>query len=475
MRINRRLAIVVGSALLAASMPLLAVAPASAVTTPTWEPDPGALGSLTFFNAAGTAVTGGADLTHLFDFAEASTTDANTGLKATLEFAKPVPNTPTGSFPNALASASSTTPNPAAPAPLNTAPNPVATSGDSGANLANFIAGQTANTAAGFVHVWQVRVVTSGGAGGGSNPNAQYWEDDIMVNPTAGTWTEIYPVQGAAAVTTTTALAASPASSAKQHQSVTLTATVTAMDSSHPAGSVAFSQDGQSLGAGTFDATTGIGSLTTTALLPSAPSGTKLTATFTPSDTSSYSPSTSAALHYTVNPVAKTPAISGPHQVGGTETCKAVGLTFGVTASYTWLVSGKKAATGKTYKVAASALKKKLSCTAAVHDGSGPSSSATSKSVTVSLGKALKATKKPTLSGAHQVGKKESAAHGKWSPAATSYSYQWFVGSKKIKGATKPSLVLKTTERGKLITCHVKAHRAGYATGTATTKGVKVS
>lgn len=475
MRINRRMAFSFGAALLAVSVPLLA-APASAATNPPWEPDPSALGGLVFYNAAGTLVTGGSDLSHLFDYAEASTTDATAGVKATLYFANPTPAQPTGNWPVGQTSNSTFTPPTGAPPPLNTDPNPVATSGATGANLTSFETGHTVNTATGYANVYQVRLVTTGGANGGTNADDTYWESDVLINPDAGTWVEIYPVQGASAVATATTLAAVPAGSAKQHASVALTATVTAADSTHPAGSVEFFQDGESLGSAAASISTGVASRATTKLLPSAPSGTKLTATFTPADTSTYSPSTSATLHYTIDPVAATPTISGPHRVGGTEKCTANGLTFGVHARFTWRVSGKKVANTKSsYVVPASAYKNKLSCTATVHDGTGPSSSATSKSVTVSLGKPLKDTKKPKLSGAGKTGNTERVAHGTWSPKASSYSYQWYAGSKKIKGATKSSLKLTRSDKGQTITCRVTAHKTGYANSKAKTKGVKVT
>ncbi len=460
--------------MIVASLSVLAV-PAGAVTDPPWEPDVSALGTLTFYNSTGTVITGGSDLTHLFDYAEASTADTNGGIKATIYFANPTPSQPTGNFPASQESTPSFTPPTGGSVPpgLSSATTPVASVGSVGANLMTFIAGHDVNTQAGYADVYQVRLVTSGGDGGSSN-DAEYWDADVMVNPTAGTWVETYPVAGASAVTTTTVLTASPSSSAKQHASVTLSATVTATDSSHPAGSVEFFQDGQSLGTGTFNSDTGVGTLATTHLLPSKPNGTVLTATFTPSDTSTYSPSTSAGLHYTVDPIASVPSISGPHQVGGTEKCTENNLDFGVSAAYTWLVSGKKVATGKSYAVAASAYKKKLSCTATVHAGTGPSSKATSKSVTVSLGKALKATKKPALSGSGAVGAVEKVSRGKWSPKASSYSYEWLLNGKKIKGATKSSYKLIGKDKGKKISCKVTAKKAGYAAGSATSKGVTV-
>lgn len=449
-------------------------APASATSNPPWEPDPNALGGLTFYNASGTVVTGGSDLTHLFDYAAASTTDPTAGIKATLAFANPTPGQPTGDWPVGQASTSVLTPPSAAPPPLNTDPNPVGTSGATGANLSAFEGGHVVNTMAGYVDVYQVRLFTTGGDSGGTAGDATYWESDVLINPGAGTWVEIFPVEGASAVATVTTLTAAPSSSAKQHQSVTLTATVTAADSTHPAGSVEFFQDGQSLGSGTFNAATGVGTRTLTSLLPSAPKGALLTATFTPADTSSYSPSTSSALHYTVNPVARIPSISGPHRAGGKETCSEGQLDFGVSASYAWLVNGKKVATGKTYVVAGSAYKKKLSCTATVHAGSGPSSSATSKAVTVALGKPLKNTKKPALSGPDKVGKTERVSTGKWSPAAAGFTYQWLRNGSKIKGATKASYKPTKKDKGKKLSCRVTAKKSGFASGKATSKTVKV-
>ena len=477
MRLNKSVAIGAVAAIATAMLPML-VLPASAATVPPWEPDPTALGTLTFFNASGQVVTGGSDLTDLFEFAEASTADQFLGTKAELGFAQPVPNgTPpiTGTFPASPLSATSVFPNASAPPPLNTATNPVVSLGPADANLANFIASVTAQTAAGFANVFQVRLYTTGPGGVGSiNNGGGYWDADVMVDPTAGTWQEIYPNQGATTATTTTSLAASPTGSAQQNASVTLTATVIASDSTHPAGSVQFEQDGFNVGSPAPVNSSGVASLTTASLLPSAPGGTQLTAAFVATDSSSYGPSTSAPVAYTVNPVAVVPSVSGAHQAGQRETCSEGKLDFGVAASYTWLVSGKSIGTGASITVPGSAYKKALSCRAAVHDGSGPSSTATSKSVTISLGKALKDSKKPTLSGAHKVGKTETVRAGTW-PRGAKFTYQWLLNGKVIKNATKSSLKLSKADKGKKISCRVTAHLAGFANGVATTSSVKVT
>jgi hypothetical protein len=455
------------------SAPILIASSASATTNPPWEPDTlNAVGNLTFYNQDGTAITGGSNLSHLFDYAEGTTADANSGVKSTVYFANPTPGADPSGWTSGGGSVPHTTPNTTAPAPLNAATNPVGTVGPTGANLSTFMTGVDTNTQAGYANVYQVRMSTTGGDGG-SNSTAQFWESDILVDPSSGTWVEEYPVQGSAAVDTHTALAATPMTSSTQGASVTLTATITADDSTNPGGSVEFDQDGQALGTGTVSGSTA--SLVTSALLPSSPSGTSLTAAFTPSNTSSYSPSASSALAYTVNPVAKKPTISGAHQVGAAEKCTEGTLDFGVTASYAWLVGGKKAGSGASFTVPASDYRKSLSCSVTVHDGSGPASAAqTSKAVTVSLGKALRATKKPKLSGAAKVGKTEKVTRGTWSPGATSYTYQWYLGGKKIAHATKSSYKLVKRDEKKSVTCRVTAKRTGYASGTAASNAVKV-
>jgi hypothetical protein len=473
---------------MAIMVPLLALpVSAQAATTPPWEPDPNAVGSLMFFNSTGQQITSGSDLTDLFAYAEASTTDATDGTKAYLEFAAPAPETPvnaTGDFLTGNAFGEDTFPVTTAPPPLNTAADPVATGGTA-ADLANFIASTTPQTAPGYVDVYQIRLVTTGPSGVGTQPNGTYWEDDILVNPTAHTWVEEYPTQGTSALATTTGLTASPTGSAQQNAPVTLTATVGASDSSIPAGSVTFNSviDGVTTALGTSPVNgSGVATLTVSNLLPSPPSGTfamTLTAAFTPSNSSQYLPSTSTpALPYTIDPLATVPTISGAHQVGQKETCSESLPDFGVAANYTWLASGKSVGTGASLVVPGSAYKKSLTCQVTVHDGSGPNSPPqTSKAVTVSLGKApapLK-NKGPSLSGKAAVGKTMTVKAGTWSLKGVKFTYQWLLNGKVIKGATKSTLKLAKGDKGKKISCRVTATETGYANGVATTKSVKVS
>jgi hypothetical protein len=93
--------------------------------------------------------------------------------------------------------------------------------------------------------------------------------------------------------------------------------------------------------------------------------------------------------------------------------------------------------------------------------------------VTVAKGDAPKATKPPVISGTAKVGRTLKASAGTWSPAATSYGYQWYAGGKAISGATKSSLVLKAAQQGKKITVKVIAHRTGHKDGSALSAATK--
>ena len=100
MKLNLRRAISSASVLAIAGGVLAATASiANAATTPPWEPDAQAVGTLTFYNSAGQVVTGGSNLSHLFDYAVASSPDATLGTKATLTFAAPAPGVPTARIP----------------------------------------------------------------------------------------------------------------------------------------------------------------------------------------------------------------------------------------------------------------------------------------------------------------------------------------------------------------------------------------
>ncbi|MEU6678134.1 Tat pathway signal protein [Streptomyces sp. NPDC046925] len=167
------------------------------------------------------------------------------------------------------------------------------------------------------------------------------------------------------------------------------------------------------------------------------------------------------------------PKVTGTPAVGSKVTADPGNWT-GTPSSYTyqWKANGEAItdATAATYKIPAAQLSKKLSVTVTAHKTGHEDTKATSSAVTVTKGAAPKASAKPKITGTAKVGKTLKATTGTWSPAPVSYTYQWYANGTKITAATKSSLTLKTTQRGKKITIKVTAHRTGHNNGTATSK-----
>ncbi|MFF2011716.1 hypothetical protein ACFVWY_21910 [Streptomyces sp. NPDC058195] len=170
------------------------------------------------------------------------------------------------------------------------------------------------------------------------------------------------------------------------------------------------------------------------------------------------------------------PAIKGTVKVGAKLT--AANGTWALpptSVAYRWNVDGKpvSGATSATYTVPASLLGKRLSLTVTARLNGYADGVVNTAGVKVATGSAPTATKKPTVSGTAKVGRVLKAAHGTWSPAPTSYAYQWYASGKAISGATKSSLTLKSAQRGKKITVKVTARRTGHANGSATSAATK--
>lgn len=167
------------------------------------------------------------------------------------------------------------------------------------------------------------------------------------------------------------------------------------------------------------------------------------------------------------------PKVTGTAKVGAKVTA-APGSWSATPSSYSyqWKADGKviAGATASTYVIAAGQFGKKLSVTVTAVKAGWKSGSATSAPVAVAKGDAPKATKLPAISGSAKVGKTLKASAGTWSPAATSYAYQWYAGGKAIAGANKSSVVLKAAQKGKKITVKVTARRAGHKDGVAVSR-----
>jgi hypothetical protein len=167
--------------------------------------------------------------------------------------------------------------------------------------------------------------------------------------------------------------------------------------------------------------------------------------------------------------------VSGTARTGSKLTCSAGWSGYNTTVAWSWLRDGKviSGATSKTHTLTSDDYTHKVSCKVTVSNGAGSVNSA-SPAVTVAVGSSLKATKAASISGTAKVGYRLTAAHGTWSPTATSYSYSWKRNGKTITGATKSTYVLVKADKGQKITVTVTAHRYGWTNGSSTTASVTV-
>ncbi|MFI8322730.1 hypothetical protein [Streptomyces sp. NPDC085529] len=185
--------------------------------------------------------------------------------------------------------------------------------------------------------------------------------------------------------------------------------------------------------------------------------------------------STSAAV--TVKGVAPKPttppSLSGTVRVGSKVTAVVGSWSPAPTSyAYQWRADGVaiSGATGSAYTPTAGVRGKRLSVTVTAHRTGHLSGSATTGAVTVGYGVAPKATTAPYLTGTVRVGYTLTLNRGTWTPAPTSYAYQWYANGRAISGATGTAFRLTTAQRGQAITVKVTAHRTGHTSGHAWTK-----
>lgn len=311
---------------LAASGAVVAAAPAAgaAVTVdPAVTGDPNASnGSISFYDATGNVVTGGSNLSHLFDYAAASTPGRTGTTKATVYFAFPDhTKADSTTWFQSQRTASTTFPDVTTPAPIGLTV-PVAKAAGTEADLAALLPTTTLDTTPGFAGIVQVRLKDSGP--GIAVQTKPFWATDILFDSAAGTWQQVFPA--ARTGTAFSAISPAPASPAAAATPVTLTATLSATDLSHPAGTVRLLDGTTDLGpVDTFTAATGAVSDTIT---PAAGTHSYRFA-FVPDAPATYVASSSAALAYQV--------LGAPDQPTGVQ---AVAGNAAATVSWTAPASG---------------------------------------------------------------------------------------------------------------------------------------
>jgi hypothetical protein len=191
--------------------------------------------------------------------------------------------------------------------------------------------------------------------------------------------------------------------------------------------------------------------------------------------------SVTLANAFTVGPralaVVTAPTVVAPAKVG--VVVKSTPGTWSPVATgyaYQWRDNGAaiKGAAGATYTPPAAMAGHKLSVTVTASRAGYTSAAATSVGVVV-LAAAPVATAPPVLSGLVKVGKTLAVSTGTWSPACTSYAYQWYSGGAAVAGGTKTSLLLTAAMANKTVYAAVSCVRTGAATGRAVTKTYTVA
>ena len=336
-------------------------------------------------------------------------------------------------------------------------------------------------------------VTTSNGvAGVTANPDTGTHDYFAVFTPTGGTLvqdsTSAHTFYDAVVQTATHVLLSASQASTQQFGYVDLTADVSEDDSPATAGEA---------GTVTFSATPSGGGSTTTLGSTSTNDGTTgeyalhyrvtlplgaydLAASFAPS-AAGYGQSTSPTTPLTVSqaPPQWMPILFGPHRIGSIDSCLA-SFANATSVAYSWSSDGTTigGATASTYRIADAYYGHHLTCTVTATNPAGVSTGTSTASV-VGTGAALAATTRPYVyHGSNRstasVGVYEYCYSGRWSPAATSYSFQWYVGTTAIRGATTSRFRPPATYRGKVISCVVIAHRLHYANGVVHTGAVKV-
>lgn len=201
-----------------------------------------------------------------------------------------------------------------------------------------------------------------------------------------------------------------------------------------------------------------------------------------PSPSAQSAAQTVAAAGWYANGTRRYPEITGRTRVGGTLT--ALGLDWvdyfnskpdGYAPTYQWSRNGNpiKGATASTYRLTSKDRGKTIQVSEYPRaPGFVTTTYARSDSTSkIRIGRLTKA--RPKIAGKAKVGKRVVAKTKGWTNA-TKFRYQWFVGKRAIKGATKRKLQITRSMRGKKIVVKVTGKKSGYKSASMKSRPKKV-
>ena len=176
-----------------------------------------------------------------------------------------------------------------------------------------------------------------------------------------------------------------------------------------------------------------------------------------PDGTVTQVPCTTAAPTTAGEPTIKAPG--GHPRVDEAATCSAPAFVPSGTVHYVWIVNGHRvpAATSRNFTPTATEVDRSLRCEVSAANSNGTGAAVVSAPLTIEAGVALRTTRSPSISGSHRVGALLTCAHGAWTPAATSYHYQWLLSGHRIAGATRATYRAGRADLGSRLRCQVTA------------------
>ena len=163
------------------------------------------------------------------------------------------------------------------------------------------------------------------------------------------------------------------------------------------------------------------------------------------------------------------PGIGGSPQVGRTLTAVAgTWVPDGASVSYQWLADGVPiaGATAEKFTVPAALVGRAIKVRVTALTGEATRITKTSDGTNDVVKANFRSAPTPVVVGSRSTGSTLSVQPGSWNPAPTSWSYQWYRNSKKIKGATKATYRLGASDLGKRIWVKVTGKLAGYNSKT---------
>lgn len=167
------------------------------------------------------------------------------------------------------------------------------------------------------------------------------------------------------------------------------------------------------------------------------------------------------------------PKITGTPRVGSKLTAGGTAIG-GITLTYRWKRDGHSisGATKATYTPKASDRKHKITVTVTGSKSGLPSKTVTSPYVRVDYGR-LTSGKARISAPSMRVKHKITASASPWTSGAKVH-YQWYLGSKRIKKATKSSITLTKSMIGKRLKVKISGTKSGFHSRTVTATSGKV-